>query len=139
MSKNGTQVLLQIANTGGSPASIVGQTTSNLDKTVDMIETTVKSSPSRAKTYEAGEIGGTLSCESQTKNDEGTALVALNTAADAGTVQDFVLTSGVVGDIEFSGTALISSLSIGAPQNDVRTISYSLQITGPVTAAVIAI
>ena len=139
MSKNGTQVLLKIVDTGGTPATIVGQTTSTLDRSVDMIETTVKASPSRAKTYEAGEIGGTISCEAQVKNDEGTAMVALHTAAAAGTVQDFLYTSGVVGDVEFSGSALISSLSIGDPQNDVRTISYSLQITGPVTAAVVSV
>lgn len=139
MSKNGTQVLLKIANTGDAEATIVGQTTSTLDISVDMIETTVKESPERAKTYEAGEIGGTLSCEAMMKNDEGTAMLALHTAAKSGTVQDFILTSGVAGDIEFSGAALISGLSIGAPQNDVRTISYSLQITGPVTAAVVTV
>jgi predicted secreted protein len=133
MSKNGTQVLLSL-----EASVLVGQVTSGIDFTFDMIETTVKSSAGRSKTYETGENGGTLSCESQLKNDEGTAQAALYAAAKAGTAQAFLLTTTIVGDVQYAGSCLISGISISAPKNDVRTISYSLQITGEITVTAIA-
>lgn len=133
MSKNGTQVLLSLEGT-----ALVGQVTSGIDFTFDMIETTVKSSAGRAKTYEVGENGGTLSCESQLSNNEGTAQAALYAAAKAGTPQTFLLTSAIAGDVEYTGECLVSGISISAPKNDVRTISYSLQITGEVTVQAVS-
>ena len=139
MSKNGTLVLLKIANTGETPVSVPGQVNSSGDFSFDMIETTVKESPARAKTFEKGEHGFTFSCEAQIKMDEGAILVAFHTAAKAGTSQDFVTTSGVIGDIQISGVGLISGISVSDPKNDVRTISYSIQGSGDYTAEVIAV
>lgn len=138
MSMNGTKVLTNLG-ASGSEAAITGETTNSQDFAFDMIETTVKASSERAKTYETGEYGGTFSVEAKVKQDDGATIKALFDAAKAGTAQSTVVSSEVVGDIEITGNALISGISLGNPQNDVRTVTYNLQFTGPITASVIAI
>lgn len=133
MSMNGTNV---ITNLGAS--AIVGEVSNSQDFAFDLIETTVKASPEKAKTYETGEYGGTFSAESKVKQSDGATIKALIDAAKAGTAQATVITSGVSGDISIAGNALISGISLGNPQNDVRTVTYNLQFTGPITATVVA-
>ncbi len=134
MSKNGTVVLVSLEAT-----ALAGQVSSNIDLAIDLIETTVKQSSARSKTYEAGENGLTFSVECQVSNSEGATLAALMNAAKAGTAQEFVYNSaGAVGDLRISGDALISGISLGDPKNDVRTISFNLTATGTYTAAAIA-
>lgn len=133
MSKNGTVVLVSLGAT-----ALAGQVSSNIDLAIDLIETTVKQSPARSKTYEAGENGLTFSVESQLTNAEGATIAALVTAAKAGTAQAFVYNSaGAIGDLEITGNALISGISFGDPKNDVRTVSFNLTATGEYTAAAI--
>ncbi|AWW32173.1 hypothetical protein DN752_19630 [Echinicola strongylocentroti] len=134
MSYNGTQILIKLAT-----EAILGQTSSNLDHTWDMIETTTKQSTARAKTYETGENGWTSSCETKLNITEGTALKELMDAADLGTAHDFESGSGVVDSMTTTGQVLISGISISEPQNDVITVSYTLQGTGPVTRTIEAV
>lgn len=138
MSMNGTKVLLKLG-AGGSEAALAGETTNSQDFAFDMIETTVKASPERAKTYETGEYGGTFSVEAKLEETEGATLKALFDAAKAGTSQSVIVTSDVVDDIEITGSAKISGISMGNPQNDVRTVSFNCQYTGPITATVITV
>lgn len=137
MSMNGTNVLLKLG-TSGSEAALAGETSHSLDLAIDMIETTVKASSERSKTYEAGENGLTGSVEAKLATTEGATLVALQAAAKAGTAQSCIITSDVIGDFEVTGNVLISGISIGSPQNDVRTVSFNIQFTGTYTFTVIA-
>jgi hypothetical protein len=137
MSMNGTRVITELG-TSGSEAAIVGEVSNSQDFAFDMIETTVKASSEKAKTYETGEYGGTLSVEAKVKIADGTTIKALFDIAKAGTPQSTIISSGAIGDIQIAGNALISGISLGNPQNDVRTVTYNLQFTGPITATVIA-
>lgn len=138
MSMNGTKVLLKLG-VAASEVALIGEISNSQDFSFDMIETTVKASPEQAKTYETGEYGGTVSCESKIKAADGATLTALFAVAKAGTAQSCITASGIVGDISIEGTALISGISVGNPENEVRTISYNLQYTGPITVSVIAV
>jgi hypothetical protein len=137
MSMNGTKVVTELG-TSGSETAIVGEVTNSQDFAFDMIETTTKSSSAGAKTYETGEYGGTLAVEAKVKLSDGATIKALFDAAKAGTAQSSIVSSSIVGDIQIAGNALISGISLGNPQNDVRTVSYNLQYTGVITATVIA-
>jgi hypothetical protein len=133
MSLNGTKVITQLG-----ASAVVGEVSNSLDFAYDLIETTVKASTARSKTYETGENGMTLSVEAKVSQADGAAIVALQTAAKAGTAQAFIVSSEVIGDIEVTGNGLISGLSISNPQNDVRTITYNLTATGTFAVTVIA-
>ena len=138
MSMNGTKVLVELG-ASGSEAAIVGQVSNSQDFAFDMIETTTKSSTDKAKTYETGEYGGTFSVEAKVKTTDGATSKALFDAAKAGTLQSVIITSGVAGDLEITGNALISGISFGDPQNDVRTVTFNCQFTGVITASVVTV
>lgn len=133
MSKNGTKVVVKF-----NDVADMGEVTSNFDMSIDMIETTVKASAARSKTYEAGENGATFTVESQLASTDGAILAAYINEAKSGDIFPFVQTSGDLGDLQISGNCLISGISISQPKNDVRTVSYSAQVTGAYTATVIA-
>lgn len=137
MSMNGTKVITELG-AAASEEAIVGEVSNSQDFAFDMIETTTKSSPGGAKTYETGEYGGTFSAEAKVKVSDGATIKALFDAAKAGTAQSTIISSGLTGDISITGNALISGISLGNPQNDVRTVTYNLQFTGAITASVIA-
>lgn len=139
MSMNGTLAVTKLGANAGSVVAITGEVSNSIDFAFDMIETTVKASSEKAKTYETGEYGGTISCEAKVKVADGTTIKALYDAAKAGTAQATEVSSGVINDIKITGSALISGISLGNPQNDVRTVTYNLQFTGPIAAAVITI
>jgi len=137
MSMNGTTVLLKLG-VAASEAALVGETSHSLDMAIDMIETTVKASSERSKTFEAGENGLTGSVEAKVAQADGATLVALAAAAKAGTPQSCIISSDVVGDFEITGNVLISGVSFGNPQNDVRTVTFNIQFTGTYDFTVIA-
>lgn len=132
MSYNGTNVLVKLGDT-----TILGQTSSSFDLAVDMIETTHKQSTARAKTYEAGEHGFTCAVESKLDMAEGADIMALENAAALGTEHDFESSSTIVGSVKRSGKCLISGVSISEPQNDVVTVSFTLQGTGVITRSLV--
>jgi hypothetical protein len=133
MSMNGTKVITKFAGT-----ALVGEVSSSQDLAIDLIETTVKGSPERSKTYESGENGMTISCEAKVKQTDGAVIVALFSAAKAGTAQPTIVSSEVQGDIQITGNGLLSGISLSEPQNDVRTVTYSLTFTGEYAASVIS-
>lgn len=137
MSMNGTKVLLKLG-TASSEAALTGETSHSLDMAIDMIETTVKASSERSKTYEAGENGLTGSVEAKIATSDGATIVALTTAAKLGTPQSCIISSEVAGDFEITGNVLISGVSLGSPQNDVRTVTFNIQFTGTYDFTVIA-
>lgn len=55
----------------------------------------------------------------------------------AGTAVTVKLSSGVTGDVEYSGSAYITSMNRSAPDGDNETFSATLQGTGTITKATI--
>lgn len=137
MSMNGTKVLIELG-VAASEAALTGEVSNSQDFAFDMIETTVKASAEGAKTYETGEYGGTISAESKVKVSDGATIKALFDIAKAGTAQSTIISSGLAGDISIAGNALISGISLGNPENEVRTITYNLQYTGAITVTVVS-
>lgn len=138
MSLNGTKVITKLG-ASGSETAVVGEVSNSMDFAYDLIETTVKASSERSKTYETGENGLTFSVEAKVSQADGAAIVALQDAAKAGTARSFIISSDVIGDIEVTGNGLISGISISNPQNDVRTITYNVTATGTYDVTVITV
>lgn len=127
--KNGTTIVLKIGD-----VLVVGETQSSLNLTRDMIETTSKHSTGQAKTYIAGEKGATISASGLYDPDDATyGYSEAFSHYDAGTSVAFVIGGTTSGDPIYSGSALISSLTLDNPQNDKSTFSVELQVTGEIT------
>jgi TP901-1 family phage major tail protein len=127
--QNGTNLVLKLAT-----KLFVGETSSSLNLTSDMIETTTKSSTGGAKTYIPGEIGATISASGMydpaSSNWGWTEAVA---AWKAGTSLAFIVGGTDAGDKTYTGSCYITSASIDQPQNDKSTWSAELQVTGEIT------
>ena len=67
--------------------------------------------------------------------DDTYAVEQLSTAERAGTAVAVVFTTGVTGDVQWSQSAIITSLEIDAPMEDNVTFSISMEGTGAVTMA----
>lgn len=132
MAINGVDILLFV-NTGspGSPVweAATGQRGATFDETTDEIDASSKDS--RSKRVLAGRYGSTISMDGLYVPSEATyqALVAANRNGT------FILVvrqeEGV--DVE-QATALVTDISMDAPDNDVSTCSISLTIDGEWTA-----
>lgn len=132
MAKNGSLVAVIIGS-----KLIAGETTSSLNLIRDMIETTHKHTAERAKTYIAGEKGGTISVSGCLDPDNTTDYGYSDAYAawDAGTSVTFKAGSLTAGEKHLTGSALISNLTWDNPQNDRSTFTIELQITGPTEEA----
>jgi predicted secreted protein len=56
----------------------------------------------------------------------------------AGTAVTFKFSTSQTGDIEWSGSGILTNLNLGAPLNDKVSFSFSIQGTGALTKATIA-
>ena len=128
MAINGVDILIYV-NTGspGSPVweAATGQRGATFDETTDEIDASSKDA--RAKRVLAGRYGSTISMDGLYVPDEAT-YQAVQSAMRNGT---FILVriqeEGV--DVE-EANAIVTSLSRGAPDNDVATCDISLTIDG---------
>lgn len=132
MAKDGSLVAILIG-----AKLITGETSTSLNLITDMIETTHKHSPSKAKTYIAGEHGGTISVTGShdPTNSTDYGYSDAYAAKQAGTSVTFKAGSITVGESHITGSALISSLTLEGPQNSRSTFTIELQITGPTEEA----
>jgi len=129
---DGTKLLIKI---GGNVVTAL--TSNNMSNEVDMIETTSKDSDGH-KTFIAGEDTGTFDIEalndpSGTQNEEDIidALLAK--------VPVTVYWGGIeVGDVYWTASALIQSVTCNGPKNEVASYSATLQRTGAITKATVA-
>lgn len=128
MAKDGSLVAVIIGS-----KLITGETSMSLNLITDMIETTHKGSPSKSKTYIAGEHGGTLSVTGShdPTNSTDYGYSDAYAAKQAGTAVTFKAGSLTAGEKHITGSALISSLTKEGPQNARATFTIELQITGP--------
>ena len=127
---NGSTLAVDI---GGN--TVICETESSLEQTVDMIETTCKAS-GKNKTYLSGEITGTISVTA-VYDETGTFGYsdAFAAAAQAGTELTWKWGSTAANEKFYTGSGLIADLTAEAPQNDRATWSFTLQVTGAITEA----
>lgn len=130
--QNGTALLVKI---GGTLLSCQTED-SSLNFTRDMIETTCKDSTDAAKTYIAGEKDTTIDVTAAYDMAATNGFSEVFADFDAGTLVDWTWGSTVIGQKSYTGSAYISDLSIGSPQNDKSTYAFTLQVSGVVTEQV---
>lgn len=122
---NGTDILLIQGST-----TLVGQTDATMTMSADMLDTTTKDNTAKAKTYIAGETGWTLSVTALYDPAAAAAGSVSQAITDlkAGTSWTIKFGQTATGDNYWTGTALISGVTINGPKNDVA--SYSLEMQG---------
>lgn len=121
-----------------SGSVITAQMSADFSLSRDMIEVTNKDSAG-IKSYIAGDRGGTLSLEGiydQTAANEPFSNLFADWEADAAVTFQFGETA--TGKKYYTGSGLISALSVSAPQNDKATFSMEIQITGAITEATVS-
>ncbi len=129
---DGTLVTLQI---GG--AAIAHGTSLNEDGTMGTRNITTKDTASGTE-YKATRTDGTLAFEAMIAFDAVTGYPTLRTAYEAGTENALIWGTAVVGDPEYSATAIITSLSSQYPLDDNAAFDVTFQITGAVTTGTTA-
>lgn len=139
MSKVGTFVKLKIGD-----KLMVGESSVSLAMAIEAIETSSKASGYNS-TFEYGRINETLSVESiasSSNSETNYNFSAARAAAKAQTKVEFELseyddTGALVdGAHIITGSAVITSVTWDAPDNDVQTFSVELQVDGATTDAV---
>ena len=114
------------------------QTSASVDITQDTIEVTCKDNV--WKSYISGEKGWTMPFEA-IKDEAASSVQAeiIENILTTGGELDVALVYAPTGTIVsgWSGKALITNVSISAPQNEAPTVSGTLQGTGPLTKMVI--
>jgi hypothetical protein len=129
---NGTNFTLQI-----DTDLIFGETTSEMQFSTDVFETTVKSSTGRKKTFESGEHGFTGSASMIVSAADGAKIKAIIDHKDAGVALPFVFGGTAIGDFKIEGNVILTSANVPAPKNEARTIDIEFQGTGNYTVTVI--
>jgi hypothetical protein len=131
---NGTNFTIQIGT-----ELIFGETTSEMQFSTDVFETTVKANAGRKKTFESGEHGFTGSASLIISAADGIKVKAIIDAKDAGEELAFVYGGTAVGDFKIEGFVILSSTNVPAPKNEARTIDVEFQGTGVYTVSVITV
>lgn len=141
MSKISSLVFLKIGT-----KILVGETSNSLSSTSDMIDVSSKVS-GRARNIEYGRISQTISVSSigtwtppTTEYGFQDAITAQNDGTKATVTitnyTDKTAATEVVGDTIFSGTALLSDVTLDQNDNEAQTFSATLEIDGLLTSAV---
>lgn len=132
MAKNiGTDVLIELDD-----VAIVGITDQSISISRDLLDATDKDS-ANAKEYEYGEYGGTVSVT--THWDEAAAEGVSEAFANLTGGSKPVIKWGKTGSGSkyFTGTGLISGLSINAPKNEMATATFDFTFSGAITEATV--
>jgi len=130
---NGTAIALY-KDVSGTPTKIANLTSTDFELTKDTIDATNKDGDSY-KEFLVGLSSWTLSAEGIFEDSTATGISAETLLDDiiAGEAITVYMTSLESGDIQLSGSAVLTSFSWNAPVNDVSTFSCSLQGTGTLT------
>jgi TP901-1 family phage major tail protein len=137
---DGTIIRLELAT-----EKIVHATSSNLDMSLELTELSSKDTGGGDYTEQtAGKKSWSASCEGLYSYDDTISsdpradVEALFDAWEAGTAVAVKWTTGVTGDVEFSGNAFVSNVSFTAPNADSATYSFQLTGTGAISKATIS-
>jgi len=133
MAKNGTDIYLIINDLIFANEKGVAN-----NETSDSLETTTKHSPSKRKTFIAGESTGTITANglyeiSDTAGDIG--YHTLKALQLAGTAVTYELGYQATGGVIESGSAIITAINMSSDQNTPGAYDISLQKTGVYTEA----
>lgn len=129
---NGTLILLR-----NDATTIVGQTDSSMTMTADMLDATTKDSTAKAKEFIPGETGWTVSV-SGLYDPAATALGSVSKAITdlkAGTAWTVKFGQNTTDDNYWTGSALIQSVTLNGPKNDLASYTIELQGTAILTEA----
>ena len=113
-------------------------TGSDFSSTMDTMEVTNKDSTGKGKEFLPVRYSFDISGEWLFAEDAAVSYSSLWTKHIAGTLVSFKYSSGVTGDKEYTGSAIITSLQRSAPDGDKETYSMSLQGTGVQAEAVVS-
>lgn len=132
---NGTYLRLFV-DVSGTLKPIANLISNDMTFTKDLLEVTSKSS-SGSKEYMYGHFGGTGSFEGRFEDDTvSTSEYSFEELLDAmlaGTTLSVVFTTNVTGDLKYSASALLGSLSLSGADNDPASFTGDITITGAVT------
>jgi hypothetical protein len=137
MARDGKFIIVQVGS-----IKVLGQTSSSLELTVEMLETTDKLSKNVTtgithKTYIPGDRDGTLSIEFNTK-DDANGFPALYALYATQTVAATITYGGEKpGDKFYSVSGWLSNLSTSDPQNAISTGSATFQASGATTESTV--
>jgi TP901-1 family phage major tail protein len=126
--KDGKLILVKLGST-----TYAGQTDTDISFETDTIEVTTKTSTNGAKEFLAGEQGTTISFSGLQAIDAATDVNTLVSDWKNRTVGSFVWGGVEAGNLNITGSAFISSLSLTGNKNEGQGFSGSLQVTGDVT------
>lgn len=131
--ESGSLIFLRIDD-ASTLKTLVGEISSELSLTADMIETTTKDSVDASgnpvKTYIAGESGFTFSVEGLHDPSGDWSVSQIVTALKAGTSHTFQFGGTELGDKYFSGTGLFSGVTFSPSKNEAPSVSSEIQGTG---------
>lgn len=137
---DGTIIRLELAG-----EKIVHATSSNIDMSKELTELSSKDTGGGDYTEQTpGKKSWSMSCEGLYSYDDTISsdpradAEALYDAWESDTAVTVKWTTGVTGDVEFSGSAFVSNVSFTAPNADSATYSFQLTGTGALTKATIA-
>lgn len=130
---NGTLIALY-KDISGTKTKIANLTSTDFEITKDTIDATNKDG-SNYKEFLVGLSSWTMSAEGIFEDSTATGVTAEDLLDDmiAGAPITVYMTSDVSGDIQLSGSAVMTSFSWNAPVNDVATFSCNLQGSGALT------
>ena len=117
-------------------ANIENLITNNMDLTMDTRDITTKDSSGK-QDLGTGKTSGSTGFESLFNEAATTNFQTLFTAWNGRIIVAFIYSTGVVGDLKYSGNGYVTSLSMGGGTEDNQSFSGTLSITGGVTEAVI--
>ena len=134
----GNSLLIYTSDDDGVTWDVIAHSTDHtLELSSDTLDTNTKDSDSWREKI-ASLKSFTLSCEALHAFDAAHGFDELVAIWTAGTVIKVKFSTESSGDTFWSGSAVITSLSLNAPQDDLRTFSCSLEGTGPLTAGTVA-
>lgn len=137
---NGTLVKLYV-DVSGTLKPVANLVSNDMTFTKDLLEVTSKSS-SGSKEFIYGHFGATGSFEGRFEDDSVSSndysFENLFDDMVAGNTMTVVFTTNVTGDLKFTATALLGSLSLSAADNDPSSFSGDITISGAVTKGTVS-
>lgn len=127
---NGRTVAIYVEGT-----KITCQTNSTLELTMEPRESTCKDDTGNAAAFLGGQTSWTLGGEAKLAWDSAYGFSELYSVWQAAAPVTVVFKSTVSGDKQYSGEALLTSLSADTPDNEDSTFSFSFQGTGELVEA----
>ena len=126
----GKYLTVQIAG-----ASYTAMRSSSLEVAADMIDVTTADSSGGWKEYITGELGGTISVEGLYDYNATEGFSDAFADLVAGTSVTWKYGETASGTNYYTGSGLLSNISVSGDKNDAANYSFTIQVTGAITEA----